>query len=71
MNCCNEVIKTSYSTGYTQQLIDRKIIFALLWLKVAQNYKIFSDKQYILMNFENASPRLNPLFHKTLRMSRG
>ena len=71
MNCCNEVIKTSYSKGYTQQLIDRKIIFALLWLKVAQNHKIFSDKQYILMNFENASTRLNPLFHKTLRMSRG
>ena len=34
-------IKTSYSTGYTQQLIDRKIIFALLWFKVAQIHKIF------------------------------
>ena len=33
-----KVIKTLYSAGYTQQLIVRKIILALFWFKVAQNY---------------------------------
>ena len=41
INCCNEIIKTLYSAGYTQQLIVRKFLLAHLWFKVAQNDKIF------------------------------
>ena len=54
INCFNEVIKTLFSAGYTQQLIVRKIILALFQLAGLKQHKIIKylpDKQSCMQVF--------------------